>query len=123
MELRQRLASQAAARARLTAERDVAFEPFAARLEALQDECTAALAGISERIAAHDEATAADDELALEFVGDGEPVTCCVSGLVLLKGDEVVADGLGRLALMAALPQWPAAPAAAAAEALPEAAE
>jgi hypothetical protein len=108
MEIRGRLAAQDEQRAAICKEIDAAEAPFDERIAVIEKERDEATRELYARLAAHDEATRSDDKHCYGFDDDGQRERCCVSGLVLLEGDETIGDDDGREALKALLP-WPAA--------------
>lgn len=106
MDDRNRLDANDARREAIIKEMGEISKPYIARVEAIMQERAQAVAGLQAKLSALDEETAEDDKLAYDFEHDGRVSRCCVSGLVLLSGDETVADDDGREALRAVLP-WP----------------
>jgi hypothetical protein len=104
MALRQRIAAQAIVRNEIVEEIERAEAPFKTRIGAIEDEMAEATRLLRNRLDLHDEENAVDDNCAADFdENTALPVTCCVSGLVLLESDDVWTDG-NRQALAAVLP-------------------
>jgi len=110
MEVRRRIDAHEAERAKIAAELKGARASFNARIEVIQRERMEATAAIQARLDAHDETRGIYDEvLELDDTADQNPIRCCVTGLILLDGDEIVEDDHGRRALAAAV-NWPDPP-------------
>jgi len=110
MDVRQRIDAHEGERTKIAAELKAARASFNARIEAIQRERMEATAAIQARLDAHDETPDIyDDVLELDDSEDFNPIRCCITGLILLDGDELVEDAHGRRALAAAV-NWPDPP-------------
>jgi len=110
MDIRMRIDAHEVERAKIVDELKAAQASFNERIEAIQRERMVATADIQARLDAHDKTRGVyDDVLEFDDSEDENPACCCVTGLVLLDGDELVKDEHGRRALAAAV-HWPDPP-------------
>lgn len=75
------------------------------RLAAIRKAHGALEASADQALDDHDKAAAYNE--AREFNADGQAVCCILTGLPILEGDEVITDSEDRMALAAAIADWP----------------
>lgn len=109
MDERELLSNQADIRKSLVMKAEQIEAPFLARIKPIEEEMARATAEVDAQIRRHDLECKPNEVNVHDWDDAGQPVRCVLSGLVILQGDEVVRDALGRPALRAVLP-WPADP-------------